>query len=104
MSAIPPKADIGTQVLRCPLCARSGHSAVRRNTSLSADKHDLASRSWLKNLLVRARRLGQRQFLANNGPQTAIFEACKEPGVDVRLFGRRNDPERERPNRSATRH
>src|SRR3974390_1845715 len=98
MSALPPKADIALHRSECPLCAKSRHSAVRRNTSLSADEHDLAGRPWLKNLLVCARGLGERQFLANNGPQTAIFEACKEPGVDVRLFGRRNDPECKRPN------
>jgi hypothetical protein len=40
--------------------------------------------------------LGEWQYLANNGPQTAFFEACKEPGVDLRLFGRCDGPERER--------
>ena len=49
---------------------------------------DLAGRSGFKDLFVRARRLDQWQFLANNGPQSAVFEACKEPGVDVHLFGR----------------
>src|SRR5262249_13755048 len=70
----------------------------------SADEHDLARRSGLKNLPVCARRLDEWQFLANNAPQSPVFKACKEPGVDVRLFGCRNDPERERPNRSATPH
>jgi hypothetical protein len=50
------------------------------------------------------RRLGEWQYLANNGPQSAVFEACKEPGVDVRLFRRCNGPERERANRSTARH
>jgi hypothetical protein len=34
----------------------------------SAGEHDLAGRSWLKNLLVRARRIGKWQYLANSGP------------------------------------
>ena len=50
------------------------------------DEHDLTSRSGLEDLLVRARCLGEWQFLANNGAQSAAFETCKEPGVDVRLF------------------
>ena len=25
MSALPPKADIGTRSVKCPLCAKSGH-------------------------------------------------------------------------------
>jgi hypothetical protein len=49
---------------------------------------DLAGRSGFKDLFVRAPRLDQWQFLANNGPQSAVFEACKEPGVDVHVFGR----------------
>ena len=53
---------------------------------------------------MRARRVCQGQFLAHNWPQRPIFEARKEPGVDVRLFGRCNGPERERPNRSAAPH
>ncbi len=43
--------------------------AARRYTApRSADEHHLAGRSGLKDLLVRARRLGERQFLANYGP------------------------------------
>src|SRR6201993_1421098 len=53
-----------------------------------ADEHDLAGRPGLKDLLVRAPRLGEWQYLANNGPQSAVCETCKEPGVDVRLFDR----------------
>jgi hypothetical protein len=34
----------------------------------------------------------------------AVFEACKEPGVDVRLLGRCNGPERDRANRSTALH
>ena len=64
----------------------------------SAGEHDLAGRSWLENLLVRAHRIGEQQFLADNGPQGTVFEARKQPGVDVRLFGRCNGPERERAN------
>ena len=33
-----------------------------------------------------ARRLGELQFLANCGPQSPVFEAGKEPRVNVRLF------------------
>ena len=62
----------------------------------SADEHDLAGRSGLEDFLVRARCVGEWQFLTNNGSQSAVFEACKEPGVDVRLFLRCNAPERER--------
>src|SRR5262249_46241016 len=69
-----------------------------------ADEHDLAGRAGLKDLLVRARRLGEWQYLANNWPQSAVCEACKDPGVDVRLFGCCNGPQRERANRSTARH
>ena len=44
------------------------------------------------------------KLLANNGPQGTVFEARKQAGVDVRLFGRCDGPERERANRSATPH
>ena len=60
----------------------------------SADEHDLAGRSGLKNLSVCARCFGQWQYLADNGAQSAVFEACKEPGVNVRLLGRCNAPQR----------
>ena len=57
-----------------------------RWSKLSADEHDLADRSGFKDLLVCARRVGERQFLANDGAQSAVFETGKNPGVDVRLF------------------
>ena len=76
----------------------SGHAAHRL-----ADEHDLAGRSGLKDLLVCARGLGEWQYLANNGPQSAVFETGKEPGVDVHLFGRCNVPERECANRGTAR-
>ena len=85
--------------VRCRVWAARRYTAPR-----SADEHDLAGRSGLKDLLVRARRLGEWQFLANYGAQGAVFETCKDPGVDVRLFGRRNSPEREPANRSAAPH
>jgi hypothetical protein len=50
----------------------------------SAGEHDLAGRSWLKNLLVRAHRIGERQFLANNGPQRTVrlnFPSCVGSGL-----------------------
>ena len=47
----------------------SGSYAVHR----SAGEDDLAGRSWLKNLLVRAHRIGKQQFLANNGPQGKLL-------------------------------
>ena len=43
---------------------------------------------------MRTRHFGEWQFLADDGAQRAVFEACKEPGVDVRLFLRCNAPER----------
>ena len=52
----------------------------------SADEHDLAGRAGFKDLLVRPRRLGKWQFLANDGAQRAVFESCKKSGMDVRLF------------------
>jgi hypothetical protein len=55
-------------------------------------------------IALRARPLGEEQFLADNGPQSAVFEACKEFGMYVRPFCRRNVPERERANRSAASH
>ena len=70
----------------------------------SAGQHDLAGRSWLKNLLVRAYRIGEQQFLADNRPQGTVFEAREQPGVDLRLFGRGNGPEGKRANRSAAPH
>ena len=36
---------------------------------------------------MRAGRLGERQFLAHDRAQRAIFEPRNESGVDVRLFG-----------------
>ena len=53
---------------------------------------------------MRARGLSEWQSLPNDGAQSAIFEACKEPGVDVRLFLGCNASERERTNRSAAPH
>ena len=85
-----------------------GQSSMRRYKLFVVSRlnceHDLAGRSGLNDLLVRARGLGEWQYLANNGPQSAVFEACKEPGADVCLFGRCDGPERERANRSAARH
>ena len=60
---------------------------------------DLTGRSRFKDLLVRARRLSERQFLAGDGTQGAVFKAGKEPGVDVRFFSRCNSPQREPANR-----
>ena len=53
---------------------------------------------------MRARRLGEWQYLSNNGPQSAVFEASKDSRVDLGLFGWRNAPERERTNRRASPH
>jgi hypothetical protein len=58
----------------------------------SANEHDLAGRSGFKNLLVRAGCFGEWQFLADDRAQSAVFEAGKDPGVNVCLFGRRNSP------------
>jgi non-heme chloroperoxidase len=41
---------------------------------------------------VRARRLGEWQFLTDNGPQSAVFEACKKPGKRRLWRGRRRFP------------
>jgi hypothetical protein len=46
----------------------------------SEDEHDLAGRSGLKNLSVCASRFGEWQYLANNGAQSAVFEAHKAAG------------------------
>src|SRR5262249_51853421 len=70
----------------------------------SAGEHDLASRSGLEDLLVRARYLDQWQFAANNGTQSPIFQASKQARMDVRLFFRCNTPERECTNRRAAPH
>jgi hypothetical protein len=82
-----PKADIAHRKATGD-CAAHG----------SADEHDLAGRSGLKNLSVRASCFGEWQYFANNGAQSAVFETCKEPGMDLRLFGRCNGPQRERAN------
>jgi len=34
MSALPPKADIALHRSECPLCAKSGHSALQYRTPL----------------------------------------------------------------------
>ena len=101
MSALPPKADIRRH--DAANLHRADALLLPKTDRLNCE-HDLAGRSGLKDLLVRARCLGEWQFFANNGPQSAVFEACKEPGVDVRLFLRCNGPERERANRSAAPH
>ena len=55
----------------------------------SAGEHDLAGRSWLKNLLVRARRLGKWQYLANNG-RVIVIGSRGEVTINPReLMGRR---------------
>src|SRR5215475_2878113 len=94
MSALPPKATSN---------AAYGMSA-KDQTDLSNCEHNLAGRSGLKDLLVRARGLGEWQYFANNGPQRAVFEPCKKSSVDVCLFGRCDGPESEGVNRSAARH
>jgi hypothetical protein len=46
MSALPPKADIGTQ-LRNALCAKSGQSALQKNRSYSITSLTRARRSGI---------------------------------------------------------
>ena len=97
--------------LVCPLWAKSGHRGEPGQAPLlDAEKADalllpktdrlncennLAGRSGLKDLLVCSRGLGEWQYLADNGPQSAVLEACKESGVDVCLFRRCDSPEGE---------
>ena len=45
-----------------------------------------------------------QQARSNDGAQSAVFEACKNPSMNVRLFLRCNAPKRERTDRSATTH
>jgi hypothetical protein len=101
MSALPPpKADIvgrNGDVRFVP----KADIAHRKTTGImhgSADEHDLAGRSGLKNLSVRASRFDEWQYFANNGAQSTVFKAGKEPGMDLHLFGCCNGPERERAN------
>ena len=95
-----PKADIaGNEPAEAPLLG-----ALRLLSSTQTDRlnceHNLAGRSGLKDLLVRTRGCSEWQYLANNEPQSAVFETCNEPGVDVCLFGRCDGPERECANRA----
>ena len=63
--------------MKCPTVPPLHSYAAHRST----DERDLADRSGFEDLLVCARSFGEWQFLANDGAQSAVFEACKEPGV-----------------------
>jgi hypothetical protein len=66
-------------------CHPSSQDIMPRVTlvDFSADEHDVVGRTGFKDLLVCARRVGEWQFLANDGAQGAVFEPGKNPGVDV---------------------
>jgi hypothetical protein len=53
---------------------------------------------------VRAGCFSKWQFLANDGAQSAVFEAGKDPSMDISLLGRCDSPQREPANRSAGSH
>jgi hypothetical protein len=92
----PPASNRRRRTLDRHLCwVRESRRSPSTKTYRLNCEHNLAGRSRLKDLLVCARGLGEWQYLANNGPQSAVFEACKEPGVDVCFFGRGDGPERE---------
>ena len=48
--------------------------------------------------------LCERRFLADHGAQGTVFEACKNPSMDVRLFLRSDTLEHQRANRGAATH
>jgi hypothetical protein len=83
------KATRTEQVIYCPAWAVSLEPLISRHNRKqcapgvplpelrryrSADEHDLAGRSGLEDFLVRARCVGEWQFLTNNGSQSAVFE------------------------------
>ena len=88
-----PIADTagGERRLALLLGARADALPLSKTDRLNCE-HNLASRSRLNELFMCARGLGEWQYLANNGPQSAVHKACKESGVDVCLFGRCDGP------------
>src|SRR5262249_54057946 len=68
------------------------------------DEDDFAGGTWRHDFFVRAGCLGQRDFFADDGPQSAIFEACTNAGVNFGALSIRDRPESKSSNGSATEH
>jgi hypothetical protein len=87
--------------------ARNGlpiKDAPRRTGGTLGDEYDFSCCAALENFLVSARSFGQRQLFRNDRAQRSTFQACDEPRVDIRLFGRRDGPKSEAADRTAATH
>ena len=101
MSALPPKADIALHRSECPLCAKSGHSAVRQKRRYSNTSSVRASiECGIVGALIRqlpgslqrrrddragcdARRYARRRLGNLRSRQTCGSEGCRDNGVRV---------------------
>src|SRR3989442_12266806 len=60
---------------------------------LSGYQHDLAVGAGFHNKLMRTRRVRQRKFLTDHGPERSIFKTCHNCRMNLGKFGIRGGPE-----------
>src|SRR5216117_3549430 len=65
----------------------------REPASLSGYQHDLAVGAGFHNKLMRTRRVRQRKFLTDHGPERSIFKTCHNCRMNLGKFGIHGGPE-----------